>query len=135
LCGVSSGVTVLPDVPSSLSPSVFLGPLGMNGLTAYFGFLDVGKPKAGDTVLVTGAAGATGSLVAQIAKNVVGCDVICVAGGKDKCDWLASLGFTNVVDYKEHTNMYKAISDAAPKGIDVFFDNGTECEAVLSSFT
>jgi NADPH-dependent curcumin reductase CurA len=106
---------------------------GIAGLTAYFGLLDVGKPKAGETVVVSAAAGSVGSIVGQIAK-IKGCHVVGIAGGKDKCHWLTSeLGFDAAVDYKDGA-MFKALKAAAPKGIDVYFDNvgGDILEACLS---
>jgi NADPH-dependent curcumin reductase CurA len=106
---------------------------GIAGLTAYFGLLDIGKPKQGETVVVSAAAGSVGSIVGQIAK-IKGCHVIGIAGGKDKCHWLTSeLGFDAAVDYKDGAT-YKALRAAAPKGIDVYFDNvgGDILEACLS---
>lgn len=106
---------------------------GIAGLTAYFGLLDIGKPKAGETVVVSAAAGSVGSIVGQIAK-LKGCRVIGIAGGKDKCHWLMSeLGFDAAVDYKDGAT-YKALKAAAPKGIDVYFDNvgGDILEACIS---
>ena len=95
---------------------------GIAGLTAYFGLLHVGQPKGGETVVVSAAAGSVGSIVGQIAK-IKGCHVIGIAGGKDKCHWLTSeLGFDAAVDYKDGAT-YKALRSAAPKGIDVYFDN------------
>jgi len=95
---------------------------GIAGLTAYFGLLDVGKPKAGETVVVSAAAGSVGSIVGQIAK-IKGCRVVGIAGGRDKCHWLTSeLGFDAAVDYKDGAT-FKALRAAAPKGIDVYFDN------------
>jgi NADPH-dependent curcumin reductase CurA len=95
---------------------------GIAGLTAYFGLLDVGKPKAGETVVVSAAAGSVGSIVGQIAK-IHGCHVVGIAGGADKCHWLTSeLGFDAAVDYKDG-GTFKALRAAAPKGIDVYFDN------------
>jgi len=106
---------------------------GIAGLTAYFGLLDVGKPKAGETVVVSAAAGSVGSIVGQIAK-IKGCHVVGIAGGKDKCHWLTSeLGFDAAVDYKDGA-VFKALRAAAPKGIDVYFDNvgGDILEACLA---
>ena len=106
---------------------------GIAGLTAYFGLLDVGKPKAGETVVVSAAAGSVGSIVGQIAK-LKGCRVVGIAGGKDKCDWLTSeLGFDAAVDYKDGA-VFKALKAAAPNGIDVYFDNvgGEILEACLA---
>src|SRR5258705_10206562 len=105
---------------------------GIAGLTAYFGLLDVGKPKAGETVVVSAAAGSVGSIVGQIAK-IKGCHVVGIAGGKDKCQWLTSdLGFDAAVDYKDGA-VFKALRAAAPDGIDVYFDNvgGDILEACL----
>jgi NADPH-dependent curcumin reductase CurA len=106
---------------------------GVAGLTAYFGLLQVGKPMAGETVVVSAAAGSVGSIVGQIAK-IKGCNVVGIAGGKDKCHWLTSeLGFDQAVDYKDGA-VFKALKAAAPKGIDVYFDNvgGDILEACLA---
>src|SRR5581483_11555724 len=106
---------------------------GVAGLTAYFGLLDVGKPKAGETVVVSAAAGSVGSIVGQIAK-IKGCRAVGIAGGKDKCRWLTSeLGFDAAVDYKGD-GLFKALRAAAPGGIDVYFDNvgGDILEACLA---
>jgi len=95
---------------------------GIAGLTAYFGLLHVGKPKTGETVVVSAAAGSVGTFVGQIAK-IKGCRVVGIAGGKDKCNWLTSdLGFDAAVDYKSEP-VFKALKAAAPNGIDVYFDN------------
>ena len=100
----------------------YLGALGMPGMTAYFGILKVGKIKEGDIVLVSGAAGAVGSLVGQIAK-LKGCTVIGIAGGKEKCDYLVNeLGFDEAIDYKNE-NLLDSLNEKCPKGIDVYFDN------------
>ena len=102
--------------------SVYLGTLGMPGMTAYFGLLDVGKPKEGDTVVVSGAAGAVGSVVGQIAK-IKGCRAIGIAGGSDKCRFVTeTLGFDAAIDYKSD-NVKDALKKHCPKGIDVYFDN------------
>ena len=106
---------------------------GIAGLTAYFGLLHVGQPKEGETVVVSAAAGSVGSIVGQIAK-IKGCRVVGIAGGKDKCNWLTSeLGFDAAVDYKDGA-VFKALRAAAPKGIDVYFDNvgGDILEACLA---
>ena len=122
-------LTKLPRIePLSHLLSVF----GIAGLTAYFGLIEVGKPKAGETVVVSAAAGSVGSVVGQIAK-IKGCRVIGIAGGKDKCNWLTSeLGFDAAVDYKDGA-VFKALRAAAPSGIDVYFDNvgGDILEACL----
>lgn len=103
-------------------PEHILGVLGITGLTAYFGLLDVGKPRPGETVLVSGAAGAVGTIAGQIAK-IAGCRVIGTAGGADKCAWVKNeLGFDEVLDYKVG-GIHKQLKAAAPEGIDVYFDN------------
>ena len=90
----------LTKVPAGVEPTAAINVLGLTGLTAYFGMLEIGEPKAGDTVLVSGAAGATGSVAGQLAR-IAGARVIGIAGGKDKCDWLVSeLGFAGAIDYK-----------------------------------
>lgn len=95
---------------------------GVAGLTAYFGLLHVGRPKAGETVVVSAAAGAVGSIVGQIAK-LKGCRVIGIAGGEAKCAWLTrDLGFDAAIDYKAGP-VFKALKAAAPNGVDVYFDN------------
>jgi len=101
----------------------WLGALGMPGITAYFGLLEVGAPKPGETVVVSGAAGAVGAIVGQIAK-IKGCRAVGIAGGPDKCRYLVEeLGFDAAVDYKNE-DVYKALKErAAPGGIDVYFDN------------
>jgi NADPH-dependent curcumin reductase CurA len=105
---------------------------GIAGLTAYFGLLDVGRPQTGETVVVSAAAGSVGSMVGQIAK-IKGCRVIGIAGGAEKCRWLIEhLGFDAAVDYKDG-GLFKALRAAAPKGVDVYFDNvgGAVLEACL----
>lgn len=110
-------------VDATLAPMpMYLSTLGMTGMTAYFGITEVGKIKAGDTVLVSGAAGAVGSVVGQVAK-IKGCTVVGIAGGKDKCDYLINeLGFDDAIDYKSE-NVMRVLREKCPKGIDVFFDN------------
>jgi NADPH-dependent curcumin reductase CurA len=101
---------------------VYLATLGMPGFTAYFGLLDVGKPEPGQTVVVSGAAGAVGTVVGQIAK-IKGCRAVGIAGGVDKCRYLtAELGFDVAIDYK-NTDVKAALREACPQGIDVYFDN------------
>ena len=113
LTRVDPGLAPLPD---------YLGVLGMPGLTAYFGLLDVGKAREGNTVVVSGAAGAVGLVVGQIAK-IKGCRVVGIAGGADKCAWLTGeLGFDAAVDYKGE-DVKKALKAHCPAGIDVYFDN------------
>jgi NADPH-dependent curcumin reductase CurA len=106
---------------------------GIAGLTAYFGLLSIGQPRAGETVVVSAAAGSVGSIVGQIAK-IKGCRAIGIAGGAEKCDWLVrELGFDAAVDYKAGP-VFKALKAAAPDGIDVYFDNvgGDIFEACLA---
>jgi NADPH-dependent curcumin reductase CurA len=101
---------------------VYLGTLGMPGMTAYFGLLEVGKPKEGETVVVSGAAGAVGMVVGQIAR-IMGCRVVGIAGGPEKCRYLTSeLGFDAAIDYR-HQDVKAALKEHCPKGIDVYFDN------------
>ena len=100
----------------------FLGALGGSGMTAYFGLLDVGQAKAGETVLVSAAAGSVGSLVGQIAR-VHGCRAVGIAGGPEKCAYVRDeLGFDAVIDYK-HGDVGAGIKEHCPQGIDVYFDN------------
>jgi len=113
----------LYKVDPNLAPlPYYLGVLGMPGMTGYFGLLKTGQPKAGETVVVSGAAGAVGGLVGQIAK-IKGCRVVGIAGGPEKCKFLVDeLGFDAAVDYKNE-NVKKALKEACPKGVDVYFDN------------
>jgi len=114
-------------------PEHILGVLGITGLTAYFGLLEVGKPRPGETVLVSGAAGAVGTVAGQIAK-LMGCRVVGTTSSADKCRWLVDeLGFDAAVDYRTG-NLHKALKEACPKGIDVYFDNtgGEVLNAALS---
>lgn len=100
----------------------YLSVLGMPGLTAYFALLDVGQPKSGETVVVSGAAGAVGQVVGQIAK-LKGCRIVGIAGGAEKCRWVVEeLGFDAAIDYKAEP-VSKALRQHCPKGIDVYFDN------------
>lgn len=102
--------------------SKYVGALGMPGMTAYFGLLEVGAPKEGETVVVSGAAGAVGSLVGQIAK-LKGCRVVGIAGGPEKCSWIVEeLGFDAAIDYKGE-DVGEALRKHCPEGIDVYFDN------------
>jgi NADPH-dependent curcumin reductase CurA len=114
------GVTV---VDPNLAPlPVYLGTLGMPGMTAYFGVLEVGKLKSGDVVVVSGAAGAVGQVVGQIAK-IKGCRVVGIAGGADKCRYLTEqLGFDAAIDYKSD-DVKAALRQHCPQGIDLYFDN------------
>lgn len=130
---VSNGENVYPVDDSQVPMTKFLGVLGMPGMTAYFGILDVGKITEGGVVVVSGAAGAVGSVVGQIAK-IKGCYVVGIAGGKKKCDYIVNeLGFDAAIDYKSQ-NVFDAIKETCPKGINVYFDNvgGEILEAALS---
>ncbi|HSW14969.1 MAG TPA: NADP-dependent oxidoreductase [Solimonas sp.] len=115
---------------------VYLGTLGMPGMTAYFGLLDIGKPQPGQTVVVSGAAGAVGQVVGQVAK-IKGCRVVGIAGGADKCRWVVeTLGFDACIDYKSE-DVKKALKQHCPQGVDVYFDNvgGDILDAVLTQIT
>ncbi|MBB2496241.1 NADP-dependent oxidoreductase [Aquipseudomonas ullengensis] len=119
--------------PSRAPLPLYLSALGMTGMTAYFAFLDVGQPKAGDTVVISGAAGAVGSVVGQIAK-IKGCRVVGIAGGAEKCKLLIDeLGFDGVIDYKSE-DLHAGLKRECPKGVDVYFDNvgGEILDAVLT---
>jgi len=119
---LANGKGVFKVDPSLAPLPVYLGTLGMPGVTAYFGLLDIGRPKAGDTVVVSGAAGAVGGLVGQIAK-LKGCHVVGIAGGPEKCGHLREdLGFDATIDYKSE-DLNAALSEHCPKGIDIYFDN------------
>ena len=121
-------------VPEGIEPLAALSVFGVTGITAYFGLLDVGEPKAGDTVLVSGAAGATGSVAGQIAR-IKGCRVVGIAGSEEKCAWLTDeLGFDAAVNYRTD-DVSAAIRTACPDGVDVFFDNvgGDILEAGLAN--
>ncbi|HWU68771.1 MAG TPA: NADP-dependent oxidoreductase [Stenotrophobium sp.] len=113
----------LHKVDPKLAPlPKYLGVLGMPGMTAYFGLLDTGAPKEGETVVVSGAAGAVGQVVGQIAR-IKGCKVVGIAGGKDKCDYVVKeLGFDGCVDYKA-SDLKSALRQQCPQGVDIYFDN------------
>jgi NADPH-dependent curcumin reductase CurA len=117
------GAAELTKIDPSLAPlPVYLNVLGMTGMTAYFGLLDVGQPQPGDTVVVSGAAGAVGATVGQIAK-IKGCRVVGIAGGPEKCAWLTDdLGFDAAIDYKAD-GFFGRLKAACRDGIDVYFDN------------
>jgi NADPH-dependent curcumin reductase CurA len=116
-----SGGVIKVD-PNLVSLPVYLGALGMPGMTAYFGLLDIGEPKEGDIVVVSGAAGAVGMVAGQIAK-IKGCTVIGIAGGKEKCDWIVDdLGFDAAIDYK-NDDVRAKLKEHCPKGMNVYFDN------------
>ena len=122
---VTSGMTDIMPVTKlvpGVAPEQVLGIFGITGLTAYFGLTDVGKPKAGDVVVVSGAAGATGSVVVQLAK-ALGCKVIGIAGGPDKCRWVVEQAKADAaIDYKRE-NVAARIKELAPQGVNVVFEN------------
>jgi NADPH-dependent curcumin reductase CurA len=116
------GLMGLQKLPRGTDPILALSLLGTTGLTAYFGTLEVGAVKAGDTFVVSGAAGATGSVSGMIAK-IKGCRVVGIAGGREKCDWLLKeAGFDAAIDYKNE-NVAEALTKYCPQGINVYFDN------------
>jgi NADPH-dependent curcumin reductase CurA len=127
----------LIKVDTELAPlPVYLGTLGMPGMTAYFGLLDIGKPQAGETVVVSGAGGAVGGVVGQIAR-LKGCHVVGIAGGPEKCRYvIEDLGCAAAIDYKA-CNVAEALAEHCPKGIDVYFDNvgGEILDAALVHLT
>ncbi|MBI1187375.1 MAG: zinc-binding dehydrogenase [Alphaproteobacteria bacterium] len=130
--GFTAPAASLEKLPAdNAPPQAYLGVLGMPGLTAYAGLLEIGQPKAGETVFVSGGAGAVGSVVAQIAK-ITGCRVVASVGSQEKADWLTSAGVDAVVNYKRG-DLLAAVRAAAPKGIDVYFDNvgGEHLEVAL----
>ena len=121
-------------VPDGVPPTSVLGVLGTTGLTAYFGMLELGRPRPGDVVLVSGAAGATGSIAGQLAR-LSGAKVIGIAGGAAKAEWLTDVaGFNHVIDYKSE-DVSERLAKLAPNGVDVFFDNvaGKILEAGISN--
>jgi NADPH-dependent curcumin reductase len=127
------GFMPLRKLPPGVPPNLALSLFGITGPTAYFGMVDVGQVKAGETVVVSGAAGSTGSVAGQIAK-IKGCRVVGTAGGGTKCDWLVKeAGFDGAIDYKSE-NVGERLSALCPNGIDVFFDNvgGTVLDEVLA---
>ena len=120
--------------PALGSPTMYLGVLGLTGMTAYFGLFEHGRPRAGDTVLVSAAAGAVGSITGQLAR-IAGCRVVGVAGGPEKCAYVTEvLGFDACIDYRS-PGLRRAVRDACPDGIDVYFDNvgGPVLEAALAN--
>jgi hypothetical protein len=130
---LSDGKGVLKVDPALAPLETYLGTLGMTGMTAYFGLFDVAKMREGETVVVSGAAGAVGSAAGQMAK-IKGARVIGIAGGEEKCRWLVDeLGFDAAIDYKSQ-DVRRALRELAPKGVDVYFDNvgGEILDAVLT---
>jgi NADPH-dependent curcumin reductase CurA len=118
--GVTDQATKVDGTKAPLS--YYLGILGMPGITAYFGLKEIGQPKAGETVVVSAASGAVGSVVGQLAK-IWGCRAVGIAGGKEKCDYVVrELGFDACIDHKAG-NLYRDLKEACPKGVDVLFEN------------
>jgi NADPH-dependent curcumin reductase CurA len=129
----SSGEGLLKIDTTKAPQSAYLGILGMTGLTAYLGLSEIGKPQMGETVVVSGAAGAVGSVVGQIAK-IRGCRVVGIAGTDEKVDMLSrDFGFDQVINYNTCENITEAVAAACPSGVDVYFDNvgGDISDAVL----
>ncbi len=129
---VSVGGALQKLPAENVPPQAYLGVLGMPGLTAYSGLARIGEPKAGETIFVSGAAGAVGAIVCQIAK-LRGCKVVASAGADAKLAWLKSVGVDEVVNYKTSGNLLDAVRKAAPQGIDIYFDNvgGEHLEVAL----
>ena len=128
---VSASAGVMKISPSR-PPTDYMSVLGGTGLTAYFGLLEVGRPKAGETVVISGAAGATGSSAVQISR-IIGCRTIAIAGGAEKCRWtVEALGADAAIDYK-HEDVSARLSALCPDGVDVYFDNvgGSTLEACI----
>ncbi len=120
--GLSNGTGIRKITSETIPLSAYLGVVGMPGVTAYIGLLDLGQPKAGETVVVSAASGAVGSVVGQIAK-MKGCRTVGIAGGQSKCEYVVNeLGFDACIDYKAG-NLYKDLKAATPDGIDVYFEN------------
>ena len=131
-CIARAGPDGMMTLPRQEPITAFLSVLGVTGLTAYFGMFDVAQPKEGETVVVSGAAGAVGSVAGQIGK-IIGCRVVGIAGGPEKCAWITDeLGFDAWIDYKSE-DVAARLRETCPDGIDVFFDNvgGDILDAVL----
>jgi hypothetical protein len=130
-CGNAGGWTKLPRIPG-LPITAYLGAMGHIGFTAYFGLMDIGRPKAGETLVVTGAAGAVGSIAGQMGK-IAGCRVVGIAGTDEKCQWITrELGFDAAINYKKE-KVFDALKSACPNGIDIDFENvgGPIMDAIL----
>ncbi len=130
---VSGGERVSKIDPALAPISAYLGILGIPGFTGWYGLKEIGKPQAGETLVVSGAAGATGSLVGQIGK-ILGCRVVGSAGSDAKCSYLTGeLDFDAAINYKTAGDLYSALREACPKGIDIYFENvgGPMLDAVL----
>lgn len=121
--GKAGMMGTVSKVPDGVPPYLVLSALGGTGLTAYFGLIEIGQPKKGDVVVVSGAAGATGSVAGQIAKIKGASKVVGIAGGPEKCAWLTDeLGFDSAIDYKSE-DVGDRLREECPEGIDIFFDN------------
>jgi NADPH-dependent curcumin reductase CurA len=140
MLGVQENATVSADglqkIDTGLAPlPTFLGALGMPGLTAYFGLTEVGEMKEGDVVVISGAAGAVGSVAGQVAKARGASKVVGIAGGPDKCSWIVDdLGFDEAIDYKSES-VGRRLHELCPDGINVYFDNvgGDILDAALAN--
>ena len=119
---ISNGAGLMKVDPARAPITAYLGAVGMPGVTAWYGLLDIGKPKPGETVVVAAASGAVGSVVGQLAR-IKGCRAVGIAGGKDKCEYVVrELGFDACLDHHD-PDLKKAFKDATPKGVDVYFEN------------
>lgn len=133
----STGVGLIKVDTEVAAPSAYLGILGMTGLTAYLGLTEIGKPKAGETLVVSGAAGAVGNVAGQLGK-IFGCRVVGIAGSDEKIALLKdNLGFDAAINYATTPNMQEAVAEACPDGVDVYFDNvgGEISDAVMMNLT
>ncbi len=128
----ADAVEKLPVI-ANIPAEAFLSVLGTTGFTAYVGMIDIGRPSLGETVLVSGAAGAVGSVACQLAK-ARGATVIGIAGSEDKCSWLKKLGIDHVINYRQSPDLVHSIGSCAPDGIDLYFDNvgGSQLEAAIT---
>ena len=133
VCAKPGGPAAPAPVPEGVPLETAMSLLGLTGITAWFGLHDIGRPKPGETVVVSGAAGATGSAVGQLAK-IHGCRAVGIAGGADKCRYLIDeLGFDAAIDYKNE-DVYQRLKETCPKGVDIYFDNvgGAILDAALA---
>ncbi len=131
----STGEGLLKITPSKTPLSAYLGILGMTGFTAYLGLTEIGAPKKGETIVVSGAAGAVGSVVGQVGK-ILGCRVVGIAGSEEKVEMLKkTFGFDEAINYNTTTNITEAIAAACPNGVDIYFDNvgGSISDGVLAN--